>query len=355
MAEPLIRFANVSKTFYQKSNAVIALDGIDLTIQSGTIFGIIGLSGAGKSTLIRSINRLETPQTGSVTVSGLDITKLDANALRQARRKIGMIFQHFNLLHSRTVYGNIAFPLEIAGLKPTAIEARVRELAELVGLSDKLTAYPHQLSGGQKQRVGIARALANHPEILLCDEATSALDPQTTRSILKLLRELNQQLGLTIVLITHEIHVVKEICDFVAILEQGKIVEQGPVVEVFARPQTELAREFIRTALNYKDSEEIRQLHGALATDNRKLVRISFVGEKSHQPIISSLIHRYRIDINILYANIDLLKDTPFGSLTVELAGTAALIADSLQYLTEQGLQIEVLNCVEPTDLEFTR
>jgi D-methionine transport system ATP-binding protein len=357
MTQEIIEFQQVTKVYRQKDAEVVALRDVSLTVARGEIFGIIGLSGAGKSTLLRSINRLEVPQSGRVLVDGSDITGLSGPALRQARRKIGMIFQHFNLLASRTVRGNIAFPLEIAKVAPAAIEQRVRELAQLVGLADKLDAYPAQLSGGQKQRVGIARALANQPEILLCDEATSALDPQTTQSILELLRDVNRRFGLTIVLITHQIEVIKAICDSVAMMEDGRVVEHGPVVEVFAQPRTATAHRFIESALHGEVPAGLRLAEpgrAAAGTGGRR-VRISFLGEVARQPIIAALIRRFDLNVNILYANLDFIKDTPFGSLIVELTGAEDSIEKSLQYLADQGLRIEVIADVEPAALEPAR
>ncbi|HHW15709.1 MAG TPA: ATP-binding cassette domain-containing protein, partial [Firmicutes bacterium] len=242
----MIRLVDVKKTYRQGKGETRALRGVTLQVEKGEIFGIIGPSGAGKSTLLRCINLLERPDSGEVWVDGQEITRLSGAALRRERRTIGMVFQHFNLLSSRTVAGNVAFPLEIAGVPRPAIRARVPELLALVGLEDKANAYPAALSGGQKQRVGIARALANHPKVLLSDEATSALDPETTKSILALLRRINRELGLTIVLITHEMTVVREVCDRVAVLEDGRIVEEGAVAEVFARPQAALTRRFVQ-------------------------------------------------------------------------------------------------------------
>jgi D-methionine transport system ATP-binding protein len=348
----MIELDHVTKVYHQKNANVVALDDVSLTIAKGEIFGIIGLSGAGKSTLIRVINRLETPQSGSVRIQGADITALNGSGLRKARQKIGMIFQHFNLLNSRTVFGNIAFPLEIAGVKPAAVAARVKELAELVGLSSKLDAHPSQLSGGQKQRVGIARALANRPEILLCDEATSALDPQTTKSILKLLQELNQNFGITIVLITHEIQVIKEICDSVAVIEDGHIVESGPILKLFTQPDTEIARRFIGAALNRDVTLDANYLSAVPRGECRRLIRIDFIGETARSPIIASVIGRFEVEVNILHAHMDSIKETPFGSLIVEMAGTAAKIEAALQYLTELGIRIEVLPDVGSATVE---
>lgn len=352
MNETIIQLKQVSKIYRNKTETVVALSNVDLEIKKGEIFGIIGLSGAGKSTLIRSINQLEIPQSGSIRVGEIEMTTLKGKELRSARCKIGMIFQHFNLLSSRTVFGNIAFPMEIAGVASSDIKLRVLELAEIVGLSDKLQNYPSQLSGGQKQRVGIARALANRPEILLCDEATSALDPQTTHSILKLLRDLNQRLGLTIILITHEIQVIKEICDSVAILENGRIIENGTVVQLFSNPQTEIARDFIRTATKDTIPENLQELiNSQTGIGAGKLLRIFFQGEAAKKPIVTSLIRRFNLDVNILYANLDFIHDTPFGSLIVGLTGDEAEIPASIEFLQEQGCRIEVLSGVESATL----
>lgn len=353
MGTAIVQFRDVNKTYHTKEQTIDALRNINLDINQGEIFGIIGLSGAGKSTLLRSINRLEVPQSGSIRVGDTEMTTLKGKALRSARRKIGMIFQHFNLLSSRTVFGNIAFPLEIAGASPAQIEQRVNELAELVGLSDRLHNYPSQLSGGQKQRVGIARALANRPEILLCDEATSALDPQTTHSILKLLRDVNQRLGLTIILITHQIQVIKEICDSVAIIEDGQIIESGSVVQIFSNPQTEIAREFIRTATNDKIPENLQALiHSQTGVGTGNLLRIFFRGEAAKEPIITSLIRHFNLDVNILYANLDFVHNTPFGSLIVDLNGADEDVRQATTFLQEQGCRIEVLNGVESATIQ---
>lgn len=353
MGDVIIEFDHVTKIYPQKKKDVIALRDVNLKVQKGKIFGIIGLSGAGKSTLIRCINRLETPQSGKVMVRGVDMTTLSGHSLRAARRKIGMIFQHFNLMTSRTVAENIAFPLEIMGMKSETIQSRIRELAELVGLTDKLQMYPSQLSGGQKQRVGIARALANEPEILLCDEATSALDPQTTHSILKLLRDLNLRLGLTIVLITHQIEVVKGICDAVAIIEDGQIIEEGPVVRVFTAPQTETARSLIQTALNAELSEVMERLRSHRREGQGNLVHISFVGQITQEPIIATLIRRFGLNINILYANLDFIQETPFGSLIVEMNGPDAALCQALEFLKDLDCGIEVLTHVESPTMDL--
>lgn len=349
MSSVMIELEKVTKVYGQGDKRVVALADVSLQIKKGEIFGIIGLSGAGKSTLIRCINKLEEPQAGTIRLAGQEITKLKGKELRAARRKIGMIFQHFNLLSSRTVYRNIAFPLEISGVKPKERDEKVRALIDLVGLSDKINAYPAELSGGQKQRVGIARALANNPEVLLCDEATSALDPETTKSILRLLQDVNRRFGLTIVLITHQMEVIKEICDTVAVIDEGRIVEQGPVVELFARPRSAAARRFMKGVLHTEIPAEIQERVVVEGTRDRqgKTVRISFIGGVAGKPIISSVIRQFNVDVNILYANLDFIKNTPFGSIIVEVTGDDANVEAALAFLGAQGLKLEVLSGVD--------
>lgn len=331
----MIEFKDVTKIFPGK-NTVHALKGITLTIPRGEIYGIIGQSGAGKSTLIRCINMLERPDSGEVWVDGILMNSLPAHKLRQVRKKMGMIFQHFNLLNSRTVFQNIAFPLELAGTPKTVIQTKVAELAELVGLEDKLHSYPRQLSGGQKQRVGIARALATEPTLLLCDEATSALDPETTSSVLQLLKTINERLGLTIVLITHEMEVIQEICDRVAVLEDGVLQEEGPVIEVFTRPQSLATKRMLQGFLTTK-------LPANLPPSPNTLVRLTFLNERAHQPIMSQMIRTHEVEVNILSGRIDQMKTAPFGMLLVELTGSETQIDHALQFLKESGVEVEVL------------
>lgn len=333
----MIIFKNVTKTFSGKTT-VHALSGLDLAIPAGEIFGVIGQSGAGKSTLLRCINMLERPDSGEVWVDGTRMNDLDAKNLRAARKKTGMIFQHFNLLNSRTVFQNIAFPLELAGYAKQNILKRVIDLAALVDLSDKLESYPGQLSGGQKQRVGIARALATEPRLLLCDEATSALDPETTISVLNLLKTINERLKLTIVLITHEMAVIQEICDNVAVLDNGILQEAGPVIDVFTRPQSEATRRMLQGFWASKFSPE--QLQGTLDT----LLKLTFVGDKAHQPIISQMIREHKVDVNILFGRIDQMKNEPFGMLIVELVGHDGQVAQAMEFLRENQVEVEVLN-----------
>lgn len=339
----MIEIKQLTKIYKTTAQEILALDNVSLSVNKGEIFGIIGLSGAGKSTLIRCINMLEKPTQGNIIVDGQDITALDQKDLRQARQKIGMIFQQFNLLSSRTVFDNVLFPLEITGVPAKQARKRVAELLELVGLTDKANVYPLQLSGGQKQRVGIARALANDPKILLSDEATSALDPQTTRSILKLLKDINQQLHLTILLITHDMNVIKEVCDRVAVIDNSRIVEIGDVLSIFSNPGTPTSKSFINTIVNREIPEEL--LHRSLQNGNAssKLIRVSFIGASAGDPVISSMVQKFDIKANILYGNIDRVKDTPFGNLTLELMGSPDLVNQALAYLHANGLEIEVL------------
>lgn len=344
----MIELKNLHKTYHGDNGSLDALRGVSIHVRQGEIFGVIGKSGAGKSTLIRCINMLERPGSGCVIVDGEELTTMPERQLRDVRKKIGMIFQHFNLLSSRTVYDNIAFPLELAGKTASEIEAAVTPLLDLVGLTDKRNQYPAQLSGGQKQRVGIARALANRPKVLLCDEATSALDPQTTHSILELLRDINQKLGLTIVIITHEMQVIKEICDRVAVMENGLVIEEGSVIDLFVRPQTATTKEFIRTIV----SHDLPDIFAALPftetpqPDSSLMLRLSFIGSSANEPIIAGLIRRFNVDVNILFGNIDHLKNTPFGTLLVEVSGEDAAIQAALQYLQEIELGIEVIGYV---------
>lgn len=343
----MIQIKNLTKIYTTPSHEILALDDVSLTVEKGEIFGIIGLSGAGKSTLIRCINMLEKPSTGNIFVDKQDITNLNRQELHIVRQKIGMIFQQFNLLSSRNIFDNIMFPLEIAKVPHQEAKKKVNELLELVGLVDKARVYPDQLSGGQKQRVGIARALANDPKLLLSDEATSALDPQTTRSILKLLKDINKQLNLTILLITHDMNVIKQICDRVAVIADSKIVEVGDVLNIFSNPSTETSRSFISTVFNKEVPEEI--VHRFNTNNNgtsSKLIRVSFIGESAGEPIMSAMLQKFPIKANILYGNIDRVKDTPFGNLTLELIGEPAIIDNSISFLHQKGLEIEVLQNV---------
>jgi len=337
----LIEISNLTKIYKTPMHDVMALDQVSLKVEKGEIFGIIGLSGAGKSTLIRCINMLEKPTSGSIIVDGEVITSLDKKDLRHARQKIGMIFQQFNLLSSRNVFDNIMFPLEISQVPVNEARQRVGELLEIVGLTDKAKVYPEQLSGGQKQRVGIARALANRPKLLLSDEATSALDPQTTKSILKLLKDINSRLDLTILLITHDMNVIKQVCDRVAVIDNSRIVETGDVLKIFSNPGTPTSKSFINSIVKQELPEEVFQSSAIRAG---RLIRVSFIGESAGEPIISSMIRKYDVRANIMYGNIDRVKDTPFGNLVLELSGEERVVSEAIEYLHQQGLEIEVLN-----------
>lgn len=338
----MIVLSNVCKTFDSAQGRVVAVDDVNLTVEAGQIYGIIGYSGAGKSTLIRLLNGLETPSSGSIQVEGFDIAGAEGNALRQARLKISMVFQHFNLLWSRTVSQNIAFSMQIAGVPKAQIKPRVAELVALVGLQGREDAYPSQLSGGQKQRVGIARALANNPGVLLCDEATSALDPQTTDSILDLLLDINRKLNLTIVLITHEMHVVRKICHRVAVMENGRIVEEGPVIDVFTRPQQPITQQFVKQVSQYQETEESfnpllsQHLSGAI-------FKLTFVGVQTHQAVISDVILRYKVSINILHGKISQTLNGSFGELYIDVEGNDLQIDSMLKLLKEQQIAVEVI------------
>ena len=344
----VIQLNDIHKTYQGETGSLEALRGVSVHVREGEIFGVIGKSGAGKSTLIRCINMLERPTRGSVVVDGEELTSMPERQLRESRKKIGMIFQHFNLLSSRTVFDNVAFPLELAGKSAAEIAAAVNPLLELVGLADKKSQYPAQLSGGQKQRVGIARALANNPKVLLCDEATSALDPQTPHSILALLKDINQRFGLTIVIITHEMQVIKEICDRVAVIENGLIIEEGSVVDLFVRPQAPTTKEFIRTIVNHDMPDVFSEIQFSPVPlpGSSLMLRLSFIGDSANEPIIAGLIRRFNIDVNILFGNIDHLKNTPFGTLTIELSGEDGAIQAALNYLNAKELGIEVIGYV---------
>lgn len=341
----MIQLEHISKSFVTASGTVHAVQDVNLQIGEGEIFGIIGFSGAGKSTLVRCINLLERPTEGRVIVDGEDLTAMDLKKLREVRKKIGMIFQHFNLMRSRTVFQNIAFPLKKSGLSKAEKEKKIESLLELVGLSDKKDAYPSQLSGGQKQRGAIARALANDPKVLLCDEATSALDPQTTQSILKLLKQVNETLGITIVLITHEMAVVKDICDRVAIMEQGRVVEEGDTVSVFSHPKEAMTKDFIDTASNLgKIHDLIAEGHSLTEIQpGEQMVLLTYSGSNAGQPLISALAEKFSVSANIIYGNIDYLKGKPLGKLVVTLSGEKEAMDQAIDYIRSLGVEMEVM------------
>ncbi|HCH98936.1 MAG TPA: methionine ABC transporter ATP-binding protein [Lachnospiraceae bacterium] len=341
----MIRLENVSKTFTDSNKEVHAVNNVSLTINDGDIFGIIGFSGAGKSTLVRCINLLEKPTVGKVFVDDAEITALSGKELRKARKKIGMIFQHFNLMPSRTIFGNVAYPLRGSGLSKEEIKEKVHHLLELVGISEKENAFPSQLSGGQKQRVAIARALANDPNILLCDEATSALDPQTTKSILNLLQQLNQTLGITVVVITHEMAVVKEICNRVAVMDHGDVVEEGEVFHVFASPKEPLTRSFIKTTSNLQKIEELIAADSpVVATKKGELiVRLSYVEKNTSEPLISTVTQKFGIILNIVFADVEIVQNAPIGGTVAIVSGEGSRIDEALQYLRDKNVGVEVI------------
>ena len=341
----MIRLENVSKTFTDSNKEVHAVNNVSLTINDGDIFGIIGFSGAGKSTLVRCINLLEKPTEGKVFVDDAEITALSGKELRKARKKIGMIFQHFNLMPSRTIFGNVAYPLRGSGLSKEEISEKVHHLLELVGISEKENAFPSQLSGGQKQRVAIARALANDPNILLCDEATSALDPQTTKSILKLLQQLNQTLGITVVVITHEMAVVKEICNRVAVMDHGDVVEEGEVFHVFASPKEPLTRSFIKTTSNLQKIEELIEADSpVVATKKGELiVRLTYVEKNTSEPLISTVTQKFGIILNIVFADVEIVQNAPIGGTVAIVSGEGSRIDEALQYLRDKNVGVEVI------------
>ena len=338
----MIEITDLYKTYKTSEGTVEALKGINLKVKKGEIFGVIGFSGAGKSSLIRCINMLEKPTSGSVLVNGVEMTTLKPKELRQARRKIGMIFQHFNLLETATVFENVAVALELSKTPKLEIEKKVNKLLKIVGLEDKIHNYPSQLSGGQKQRVAMARALANDVEVLLCDEATSALDPQTTESILDLLLEINKNLNITILLITHEMNVIKKVCDKVAVIEDGEIIEMDSIVNIFTNPQQPTTRNFIKSIMEEDlPSNLIDKLRKR--DRNYKLVRLTFLGCSAAQPILAKIAKDLPLSPNILSGNIIQVKDETLGRLTIELTGNREHINQAIQMLENVGVLTEVI------------
>ena len=341
----MIELQHITKTFHTDKEDIHAVNDVSININDGEIFGIIGFSGAGKSTLVRCINLLETPTEGNVIVNGVDMQKLPAAELREKRKKIGMIFQHFNLMPSRTVFKNVEFPLKDSKMTKQEKTKKVRELLKLVELEDKEKVYPSQLSGGQKQRVAIARALANDPDILLCDEATSALDPQTTLAILALLRKLNETLGITIVVITHEMAVVKEICDRVAIMEHGNKVEEGTVFQIFTEPKEPITKNFINTtsAMNkiYTLIEEKNPIVDL--KPNELLMKLTFTEENIQSPVISKISRDYNIDLSIIFSDIEVIKNANIGGVVAIVSGERENVEKAVRYMIEMGVKVEVL------------
>ena len=332
----MIEMEHVSRTFREKKTEVRALRDVSLRVEKGEIYGIVGFSGAGKSTLIRLVNRLESPDEGSVRVGGQDLAGLKGRELYALRRKIGMVFQQFNLLEGKTVYHNVAIPLILAHRSKAEIEKRVAEVLDFVELSDKRDAYVSQLSGGQKQRVGIARALATSPEILLCDEATSALDPQTTESILKLLKRVNREMGITILLITHQMQVIRMICDKVAVMEHGRVVEEGSVLDVFGRPREEVTKRFVRTVINDQVPETF---YDTIRAENRhyRLEQLKFIGDSVNEPVIASLCRKEGLDVNIIGANISEMQGSMMSVFILQLIGETDRIEEAEAYIDRSG------------------
>lgn len=337
----MIELRHIVKRFESKAGTVTAVNDVSLHIEKGEVFGIIGFSGAGKSTLVRCINLLERPTSGEVLIDGTDITKLAAKELRGVRQKIGMIFQHFNLMPSRTVYENIEMPLKLTSLSAEERREKIRSLLELVELADKSEAYPSQLSGGQKQRVAIARALANDPKVLLCDEATSALDPKTTRSILKLLREVNSRLGITIVVITHQMDVVKFICDRAAVMEHGRVVEEGTILDIFANPKAPVTKGFIDSASNVDDLYDMLEDAEGRGVTHGTVYLLTYAGASAGKPLMTEIFKQFGVSANIIFGNIEILKGTPLGKLAVTLEGDAENVVSAVKFIKAHGVRIE--------------
>lgn len=333
----MIEIREIDKVFTEGAVKVQALKEVTLTIEKGDIFGIIGYSGAGKSTLLRCINGLERPTKGVVKVLGHYVNELQEKQLRLLRKEIGMIFQHFNLMGSRTIYHNIAYPLKGKKLSKKEKEEKINKLLELVGLEDKKNAYPSELSGGQKQRVAIARALATEPKILLCDEATSALDPMTTHTILDLLKKINGEFGITIVLITHQMEVIKEICTQVAVMEKGSVVETGSLADVFIRPSSQITKEFVTNQLHFE------RLNQAPVGKVSKLVHLKYIGEPANKPLISAISQEFDITANITFGNIEKLQDIYVGNLIVDLQGNEDEVERGIHYMRERQVEVEVI------------
>jgi len=343
----MIKLTDINKVFETTDKPVYALSDVNIEVAKGEIFGVIGSSGAGKSTLIRCVNLLEAPTSGSVNLDGIELTKLSKTQLSQARHQIGMIFQHFNLLSSRTVFANVALPLEFLGLDKQAIADKVTPLLKLVGLENKHESYPAELSGGQKQRVAIARALASEPKVLLCDEATSALDPSTTKSILALLKDINERLGLTILLITHEMEVVKNICDKVAIIDKGELIEQNTVANFFANPKTQLAKKFIEATINLEIPEEYQaRLTAERTPDSYPLIRLGFTGNSVDSAVISEVSRALKVDVNVLSADIEFAGGIKFGFMLAELIGNKDNTIAAKAYFQEHAVNVEVIGYV---------
>ncbi|MBD9119220.1 methionine ABC transporter ATP-binding protein [Streptococcus sp.] len=350
MTKPIIKLENIDITFYQKRRTIEAVKDVSITINKGNIYGIVGYSGAGKSTLVRTINLLQPPTSGTITI-GDDVTFSDGQVqlkgakLRQKRQKIGMIFQHFNLMAQKTARQNVAFALRHSSLSKEEKDKKVSELLELVGLSERAENYPSQLSGGQKQRVAIARALANNPEILISDESTSALDPKTTKQILTLLQDLNQKLGLTVVMITHEMQIVKDICHRVAVMQNGHLIEEGSVLDIFTSPKEALTQEFIKTATGIDEALVKIEKQDFIQTlpKNNLLVQLKYSGRSTDEPILNQIYKEFEVTANILYGNIEILADTPVGEMIVVLSGEPDALMGAQKAIVKAGIDLTVL------------
>lgn len=341
----MIELKHINKIY----NGFNALNDISLTIKDGEICGIIGQSGAGKSTLVHCINMLEPPTSGDVIVNGRNMVTLSKRELREERKKIGMIFQHFNLLSSRTVYENVAFPLELSNVPQGEQKERINDILELVGLADYRNKYPAQLSGGQKQRVGIARAIVSNPSVLLSDEATSALDPETVKSILQLLKDINKKLGITIVMITHQMEVIKEIAQHVAVIEHGKIIEEGSVINLFTNPQTETLKKFVGSVMSSELPAQLSHMNIHPTKEHESdniLISLSFRGDVTNEPIIAQLIKKYNLNVSILYGSIDYIQDISFGRLLIMISGNLEDLTDALTHLNALPITSEVIGYV---------
>ena len=342
----MIDLKNISVVFEKDHHRFTAVDDVSIHVNPGDVFGIVGYSGAGKSTLVRTINLLQPPTTGEVIVNGEDLTKLPVKELRARRKKIGMIFQHFNLMNARTILGNVLYPLKDSPLSDEEKKKKAMDLLHLVGIEDKADSYPRELSGGQKQRVAIARALANDPKILLCDEATSALDPRTTTSILHLLKRLNKEMNLTIVLITHEMQAVKEICNKVAVMESGRVVEAGSLIDIFANPQEEITQQFVNTASHWDETIDKLKDHGYFDAEDptNELIHLRYIGASATNPVLNDVFTKFGVKTNILSGSIEFLEDVPFGNLVVLFEGTPDSIALAKQYMIDRDVDLSVVD-----------
>lgn len=337
----MIELHNISKIYTRKGTKTEALKDVNLKVNKGDIFGVIGYSGAGKSTLIRIVNYLEKPTSGTVFVNGTDLGSYNTSQLREARKDIGMIFQHFNLLDSKTIFQNVSIPLVLSKQNKDVIKERVMELLDFVGLADKAENYPNELSGGQKQRIGIARALATNPSVLLCDEATSALDPQTTDSILQLLQRINEEYKITIMIITHEMSIIQKVCNRVAVMENGEIIEQGNVVDVFGNPKHPSSQSFVRTIIHDQIPESVKKRMEHIP--GSQLIRIS-LGKKSTNHIVNDLIRNYDLTVNVVFASMNDIQDDLVGYMILQLIGDDQALSDARTYLNQQGLDVEELS-----------